>query len=134
MATPCPIKPSRKLQSRRAFLVTFVQAARGRNMNGHYDSSLVALSILVAVIASYTALDLAGCVSASTSSSRKSWTWLIAGAVSMGSGIWSMHFIGMLAFHLPVPVAYDLPISILSLFIAIVVSAIALLILRRPKL
>lgn len=103
-------------------------------MNGHYDLGLVALSILVATIASYTALDLAGCVSATTSSPRKSWTWLIAGAMSMGTGIWSMHFIGMLAFHLPVPVAYDLSISLLSMFIAIVVSAIALLILRRPEL
>jgi NO-binding membrane sensor protein with MHYT domain len=103
-------------------------------MNGHYDSSLVALSILVAIIASYTALDLAGCVSATTSSPRKSWTWLIAGAVSMGIGIWSMHFIGMLAFHLPVPVAYDLRLSLLSMVIAIIVSAVALLILRRPEL
>jgi NO-binding membrane sensor protein with MHYT domain len=103
-------------------------------MIGHYDSRLVALSILVAIIASYTALDLAGCVSASTSSPRKSWTWLIAGAVSMGIGIWSMHFIGMLAFHLPVPVAYDLPISLLSMAIAVIVSAVALLILRRPRL
>jgi NO-binding membrane sensor protein with MHYT domain len=103
-------------------------------MNGHYDSSLVALSILVAIIASYTALDLAGCVSASTSSPRKSWTWLIAGAISMGIGIWSMHFVGMLAFHLPMPVAYDLLISLLSMVIAVIVSAIALLILRRPEL
>jgi NO-binding membrane sensor protein with MHYT domain len=103
-------------------------------MNGRYDPSLVALSILVAIIASYTALDLAGCVSASTSSPRKSWTWLIAGAVSMGIGIWSMHFIGMLAFHLPAPVAYDIPISLLSMVIAIIVSAVALLILRRPAL
>jgi len=103
-------------------------------MIGHYDSTLVALSILVAIIASYTALDLAGCVSASTSSPRKSWTWLVAGAVSMGIGIWSMHFIGMLAFQLPVPVAYDLTLSLLSMAIAIVVSAIALLILRRPQL
>jgi NO-binding membrane sensor protein with MHYT domain/signal transduction histidine kinase len=103
-------------------------------MIGHYDTSLVALSILVAIIASYTALDLAGCVSASTSSPRKSLTWLIAGAVSMGTGIWSMHFIGMLAFHLPVPQAYDLPISLLSMGIAVIVSAIALLILRRPAL
>jgi NO-binding membrane sensor protein with MHYT domain/nitrogen-specific signal transduction histidine kinase len=103
-------------------------------MNGHYDPGLVALSILVATIASYTALDLAGCVSATTSSPRKSWTWLIAGAMSMGIGIWSMHFIGMLAFHLPVPVAYDLSTSLLSMFIAILVSAIALLILRRREL
>jgi NO-binding membrane sensor protein with MHYT domain len=103
-------------------------------MSGHYDSGLVAFSILVAIIASYTALDLAGCVSASTSSPRKSWTWLIAGAVSMGIGIWSMHFIGMLAFHLPLAVAYDLPISLLSMAIAVIVSAVALLILRRPQL
>jgi NO-binding membrane sensor protein with MHYT domain len=103
-------------------------------MNGHYDSGLVALSILVAIIASYTALDLAGCVSASTSSPRKSWTWLLAGAVSMGIGIWSMHFIGMLAFHLPVPVAYDLRLSLLSMVIAVIVSAVALFILRRPEL
>jgi NO-binding membrane sensor protein with MHYT domain len=101
-------------------------------MVGYYDTRLVALSIAVAIIASYTALDLAGCVSSSTSSPRKSWTWLGAGAFSMGSGIWSMHFIGMLAFHLPIPVAYSLPISLLSLLLAILVSAIALFILRRP--
>jgi NO-binding membrane sensor protein with MHYT domain len=103
-------------------------------MNGYYDWNLVALSVVVAVIASYTALDLAGCVSASTSSPRKSWTWLIAGALSMGIGIWSMHFIGMLAFYLPLPVAYDLSLSLLSMLIAIIVSAIALIILRRPQL
>ena len=103
-------------------------------MVGYYDLKLVALSIAVAMIASYTALDLAGCVSSSTASPRKSWTWLVAGAFSMGSGIWSMHFIGMLAFHLPVPIAYSLPISLLSMVLAIVVSAIALLILRRSGL
>jgi NO-binding membrane sensor protein with MHYT domain len=103
-------------------------------MNGHYDSSLVALSIVVAIIASYTALDLAGCVSSSTSTPRKSWTWLVAGALSLGIGIWSMHFIGMLAFRLPVAVAYDLPITLLSMVIAIIVSALALFILRRPEL
>ena len=103
-------------------------------MVGHYDPRLVALSVAIAIIASYTALDLAGCVSSGTSSPRKSWTWLGAGAISMGSGIWSMHFIGMLAFHLPIPVAYSLPISLLSMLLAIVVSAIALFILRRPGL
>jgi NO-binding membrane sensor protein with MHYT domain len=103
-------------------------------MNGHYDLNLVALSFVVAVIASYTALDLAGCVSASASSPRKSWTWLVAGAMSMGIGIWSMHFIGMLAFRLPVPVAYDMVLTLLSMLIAIIVSAIALFILRRSEL
>jgi PAS domain S-box-containing protein len=101
-------------------------------MYGYYDLKLVALSIAVAIIASYVALDLAGRVSAS--SARKAAIWLAAGAVSMGFGIWSMHFIGMLAFHLPVPVAFNLPITLLSMLIAIVVSAIALFVLRRPQL
>jgi NO-binding membrane sensor protein with MHYT domain len=103
-------------------------------MDGQYDPRLVALSIVVAVIASYTALDLAGCVSSPTSSPRKARTWLIAGAFSMGCGIWSMHFIGMLAFHLPVPVTYSIPISLASMILAVVVSAIALYVLRLPDL
>jgi NO-binding membrane sensor protein with MHYT domain len=52
----------------------------------------------------------------------------------MGSGIWSMHFIGMLAFHLPTPVAYDLPITALSLIIAIAASTVALGDFRHPDL
>ncbi|HEX3943721.1 MAG TPA: MHYT domain-containing protein [Rhizomicrobium sp.] len=103
-------------------------------MDGQYDLKLVALSIAVAVIASYAALELAGCVSSPTSSPRKSRTWLVAGAFSMGAGIWSMHFIGMLAFRLPIPVTYSLPTSVLSMIIAIIVSAAALFILRRPIL
>jgi NO-binding membrane sensor protein with MHYT domain/signal transduction histidine kinase len=102
-------------------------------MKGNYDLSVVALSIAIATIASYTALDVSGRVSA-RGSRLKSWTWLTVGAISMGTGIWSMHFIGMLAFHLPIPVAFDPTITLLSLIIAIVVSAIALFILRRPEL
>jgi NO-binding membrane sensor protein with MHYT domain len=101
-------------------------------MNGYYSPSLVALSIVIATLASYTALDLANRVGGTASSSRTAVLWLIAGAISMGSGIWSMHFIGMLAFHLPVPVAYDPSISSASLAIAIAVSAVALYTLRRP--
>jgi diguanylate cyclase (GGDEF)-like protein len=103
-------------------------------MEGFYDPGLVALSLAIAIIASYTALDLAGRVSADASSIRKTWAWLVAGAIAMGTGIWSMHFIGMLAFHLPIPVAYDLSITLLSMLIAVLVSGIALLILRRPVL
>ena len=102
-------------------------------MTGYYNPGVVALSIAIAIIASYTALDLANRVSEIASSPRKAWTWLAAGAVSMGTGIWSMHFIGMLAFHLPIAVAYDLPTTCLSMIIAIGVSAIALLVLRRPQ-
>jgi NO-binding membrane sensor protein with MHYT domain len=99
-------------------------------MTGYYNLSLVALSVAIATIASYTALDLANRVSAS--SPRKSWLWLAAGAISMGTGIWAMHFIGMLAFHLPIPIAYDLSITGASMLIAIAVSAVALFVLRQP--
>jgi diguanylate cyclase (GGDEF)-like protein len=103
-------------------------------MDGYYDLNIVALSVAVAIIASYTALDMAGQVSASDSSARKSVIWLVAGAMSMGTGIWSMHFIGMLSFHLPITVAFDLPITLLSLIIAIVASFIALFFLRQARL
>jgi diguanylate cyclase (GGDEF)-like protein/PAS domain S-box-containing protein len=103
-------------------------------MDGSYDLSIVALSVAVAIIASYTALDMAGRVSASDSTPRKSWIWLVAGAVSMGTGIWSMHFIGMLSFDLPIQVAFDLPITLLSLIIAIAASVIALFFLRQTQL
>jgi diguanylate cyclase (GGDEF)-like protein len=101
-------------------------------MTGNYDLQLVALSLIVAITASYTALELAGRVS--QTQGKSSWTWLVGGAVSMGGGIWSMHFVGMLAFHLPVAVAYDAATTMLSMAIAIVVSGLALFVVRRPTL
>jgi NO-binding membrane sensor protein with MHYT domain len=101
-------------------------------MTGVYNIQLVALSLIVAVIASYTALELAGRVSQRRG--KSSWTWLIGGAASMGSGIWSMHFIGMLAFTLPVATAYDTAATVMSMAIAIVVSGLALFVVRRPIL
>lgn len=101
-------------------------------MEGVYDHKLVALSVVVAAIASYTALDLAGRISAKQG---RTWLlWLLGGAFSMGTGIWSMHFIGMLAFKLPVPVAYDVLLNTLSWLIAVVVSGVALLVVRRPEM
>lgn len=84
-------------------------------------------------MASYTALDLAGRVSATKG--RGSAIWLVAGAIAMGTGIWSMHFIGMLAFSLPpLRLAYDLPVTLLSMFAAIAVSGLALHVVQRPAL
>lgn len=80
---------------------------------GSYAYGPVVLSVLIAITASYTALDLAGRVTASRGRARL--VWLIGGATSMGIGIWSMHFIGMLAFSLPVPIRYDWPTVLLSL-------------------
>jgi diguanylate cyclase (GGDEF)-like protein len=101
-------------------------------MVGAYDFKLVALSVIVAIIASFTALELAGRVSQKRGAG--SWSWLVGGAVAMGSGIWSMHFIGMLAFHLPLVVAYDTTITLWSMAIAIAVSGVALFVVRRPAL
>jgi diguanylate cyclase len=102
-------------------------------MVGSYDIQLVGLSLAVAIFASYTALELAGRVS-EKHGTTSSWGWLVGGAIAMGTGIWSMHFIGMLAFHLPVPIAYDTTITMLSMAIAIVVSGVALFVVRHPTL
>ena len=102
-------------------------------MIGSYDLKLVALSLVVAAFASYTALDLAGRVSATRG--RASRIWLGAGAIAMGTGIWSMHFIGMLAFSLPpLRLAYDIWITLLSVIAAIAVSGLALYVVQRPAL
>jgi NO-binding membrane sensor protein with MHYT domain len=87
---------------------------------GTYNLYLVALSILVASVASYTALDLGGHVAAARGLARRA--WLVAAAITMGGGIWSMHFIGMLAFVLPIPMSYDIGLTTLSLAVAIVVT------------
>src|SRR5438445_3294435 len=87
---------------------------------GTYDPYLVALSYAVACFASYTALDLAGRVRASTGWARGG--WLTTAAISMGGGIWSMHFIAMLAFLMPMPVSFDFGLTVLSLLVAIVVT------------
>jgi NO-binding membrane sensor protein with MHYT domain len=96
-----------------------------------YDIRLVALSVGIAICASYVALDLAGRVNAARNNARIA--WLIGGAVAMGTGIWSMHFIGMLAYRLPVQVYYHVPTVILSLVAAIAASFVALFMVSRPS-
>jgi diguanylate cyclase (GGDEF)-like protein/PAS domain S-box-containing protein len=91
---------------------------------GSYDYSLVVLSVVIAIFASYVALDLAGRVTVARGSAH--FAWLAGGASAMGLGIWSMHYIGMLAFRLPIPVRYDWPVVLLSLLAAIFASATAL--------
>jgi len=93
-------------------------------MTTHHDPWLVALSVLIAVVASYAALDLAGRVSSARGGARLA--WIVGGATAMGVGIWAMHFVGMLGFALGVPVLYDVPTVLLSLFAAVLASAIAL--------
>ncbi|MGA2250636.1 putative bifunctional diguanylate cyclase/phosphodiesterase [Terracidiphilus sp.] len=94
-------------------------------MTGVYNPWLVFASVLIAMLASFTALDMAGRIAGAQGQSSK-WWWLAGGSVAMGIGIWSMHFVGMLAFSLPVPMGYDPWITALSLAIAIALSAFAL--------
>jgi PAS domain S-box-containing protein len=99
---------------------------------GFYDDRLVVVSILIAILTSYVALDLALRVTAASGMTRH--TWWAGGAVSMGLGIWSMHFVGMLAFRLPIPVLYHLPTVLISLLAAILASAVALHIVSARRL
>jgi signal transduction histidine kinase/ActR/RegA family two-component response regulator len=93
-------------------------------LQGHYEFHLVLVSILVAIFASYAALRLAERVT--SSHGRAVYAWTCGGALAMGSGIWAMHFIGMLAFRLPIPVGYDLRETLFSLLLPIAVSGMAL--------
>lgn len=102
----------------------------GALLAGTHDPLLVALSVAIAVAASYTALDLAGRVRATAGWARI--IWLATAALAMGGGIWSMHFVGMLAFRLPLPTAYDLGLTALSLAIAVLVTGLGFAVTGQP--
>jgi PAS domain S-box-containing protein len=101
-------------------------------MIGSYDYRLVSLSILIAIGAAYAALDLAARITAARGRARLA--WLAGGATAMGIGIWSMHYIGMLAFSLPVPVLYDWPTVLWSLIAAIFAAAVALFVVSGENM
>ena len=101
-------------------------------ISGVYDYPEVIRSVLIAIVASYAALDLTGRVSAASGRARLA--WLSGGASAMGIGIWATHFKGMLAFHLPVSVAYHWPTVLASLLVAILASAVALYMASRRKM
>jgi len=100
-----------------------------KQMTGSYDYRLVSLSVLIAICAAYSALDLAERTTAT--SGRVRLVWLAVGAIAMGVGIWSMHYIGMLAFTLPMPVSYDWPTVLLSFMAALFAAAVALFVVSR---
>jgi len=101
-------------------------------MQATYNSWLVALSVLVAIVVSYTALTLANRVAAAERTGGR--LWLFGGAAAMGMGIWSMHFVGMLAFSVPIPLRYNVLITCASLIIAVLTSGFALGIASRHHL
>ena len=99
---------------------------------GSYDYGLVALSVLISILASYAALDIAGRVTATHGKMRIA--WLVGGASAMGGGIWSMHYIGMLAFRLPVVARYDWPTVAISFLCAVFASGVALFVVSRQRM
>src|SRR5258708_25673056 len=100
-------------------------------VTGTHDPYLVALSILVASFTSYTALDLRGHVGAARGSARS--LWLVAAAITMGGGIWSMHFVAMLAFIMPIPMSYDIGLTTLSLVVAMLVTGGGFYVISRQS-
>jgi signal transduction histidine kinase len=104
-------------------------------VNGHYQPWLVAVSILVGILASYTALSLA--MRVRQAQWRARYVWVAGGAMAMGSGIWAMHFVGMQAFRLPLPIGYDTTTTFVSWLLPVVASGLALWQLRyrtvRPR-
>src|SRR5581483_2773127 len=100
-------------------------------MRGTYEAPLVALSILIAIGASYTALTLAARVAAARGRARLA--WLLGGSIAMGSGIWSMHFVAMLAFHLPISIAYNVPLVAISWLAPVTGSVLALFVASRTR-
>ncbi len=102
-------------------------------LTGSYNPLLVSLSLLVATLASFTALDMASRVTRAGNGGVAA-RWLVTGGCAMGFGIWSMHFIGMLAFRLPIPLGYDLAITLQSLLAAVASSIFALWLVSRATL
>lgn len=100
-------------------------------MQGTYDPILVVLSVLIAALAGYVAIEFAGRLF----SRRDQWVkWLAGGSLAMGSGIWAMHFVGMSALMMPIAITYDLGITVFSWIAAVLVSALALFIVSRGEL
>src|SRR5690242_13791194 len=97
-----------------------------------HDSWLVVVSYLVSGFAAYTAFHLIARVRA-TASGPARFLWLATAGVSMGLGIWAMHFIAMLAVEIPIQVRFDLPVTALSAGFAVVASTLAFHFVARDK-
>ena len=105
----------------------------GLPLSTTYDLILVALSVIIASLAAYAALGAAGRISASETAVAKR-SWLAAGAMAMGIGVWAMHFIGMLAFTLPVKVGYDITITVISMIPAVLAAGVVLYLLSHERI
>jgi diguanylate cyclase (GGDEF)-like protein len=101
-------------------------------LQGSYNTLLVAISFLIAVLASYAALELS--FRTYTSQHGSKWIWLLSGAIAAGTGIWAMHFVGMLAYSLPIPIGFDPWITLASWCAPVLFSAFALSFVHKPEI
>jgi PAS domain S-box-containing protein len=104
----------------------------GRSLPSEHHLPLVLLAAAIATLAAFAALAVVERLRASAGPQARR-AWLVVGALSMGTGIWAMHFVGMLAWHLPIPVAFDATTSLLAIVPAVLASAIALGTLSAPE-
>lgn len=101
-------------------------------MTGYYDYTLVVASFVVAVLASYSALYFGAQLA--NLERGKARLWLTLGALSMGTGVWVMHFVGMQAYVMPVDTSYDLSITVVSWLAAVGASGLALYIIGKERI
>jgi len=94
-------------------------------LDKNYNIYLVTLSVIIAIISSFTAFGTTERIHSCRHRTQKT-LWIVFGATSMGMGIWAMHFIGSLALQLPIPVSYNLNLTIISIVPAILASIVVL--------
>jgi len=107
-------------------LVQFVEPGQDLSVAylGVYDLSLVVLSILVAIVTSFAALEISGRTGHATDFVGK-FVWVLPGGLAIGGGVWCMHYIGMLAFSLPISISYNLIETVFSIFPGIIAGGAA---------
>ncbi|MEE3169399.1 MAG: MHYT domain-containing protein, partial [Pseudomonadota bacterium] len=98
----------------------------------NYDPALLVASFVVAVMAAYAALFFGARLHGASDETR--WRWLAAGALLMGTGIWTMHFVGMRAMPSDVPLAFDGALTTISWLAAVLASGVALKMIGRDQL
>lgn len=101
-------------------------------LHSSHEPTFVILSVIIAIATAYAALNLAARATVARRRDRRA--WIMGGAVAMGMGINGMHFVGMLGYHLPLPILYNIPTVLGALVAAILASWIALFVVSRPEM
>jgi PAS domain S-box-containing protein len=101
-------------------------------MHTSWNYQLIAVSVMIAIFGSYVALDFAGRMKSAQGVSHK--LWFLGGTLMMGLAIWTMHYLGMQALIMPMPMTYDEPLVVLSILAAITGAGIAFAIMNRKTL